>query len=399
MSHVFHPDVASSVEACVLITFCNQRSSPLHSLCALSLSSGAVHWIDLSPLPEVYRESFAGICGVCRVGDQLVIATQGAKPVLATVDMKTATLDSYLPLEGCKDAHSVVFQDGYVYVVSTGTNEIYRAHFQGGALKDEELYWQFPGVRYDRDEIHLNGMTVDGGRLICSCFGEKTEDGSWGTNGRIIYLDTGEIIREKLKHPHTPLIAGNRLFFAESATDKVYAYEKSERGIWVLDKELQLGGYTRGLALMDGYLLVGISASRKVSRSQKTVISDPLYSPDAAVVTIDLVSYDQKSAVNLSLYGREVYDLMLLPSMLASRQSNDVVVERLREMEATIDKYEVDVSRLWNQNIKFNERVLERDKYIEGLQRSVSWRITAPLRKLEQILYWVGGILSKESRK
>jgi hypothetical protein len=398
MSHLLHPDVAISVEECVLITFCNQRSSPLHSLCAMDLSSGAVHWIDLSPLPEVYRESFAGICGVCRVGDQVVIATQGAKPVLAAVDMKTAKLGTYLPLVGCKDAHSIVFQDGYVYVVSTGTNEIYRVPFQGGALKDEELYWQHPGVRYDRDEIHLNGMTVDCGRLICSCFGEKTEDGSWGTNGRIIYLDTGEIIRGKLRHPHTPLIAGNRLFFAESATDKVYAYKKSERGIWGLDMELQLSGYTRGLALTDEYLLVGISASRKVSRSQKTVISDPLYSPDAAVVTIDLVSYGQKSAVNLSMYGREVYDLMLLPSMLASSQSNDAVVDRLREMEATIDKYEVDVGRLWSQSIDLNERVLERDKYIEELQRSVSWRITAPLRKLEQILNWVCRTLSKTSR-
>ena len=320
----------------LIVSFCNQLSSPLHSLCAMDLSSGNAQWINLSLIPDEYRESFAGICGVCSAEDQIVIATQGAKPVLAIVDLEAAKISAFASLDKCKDTHSIVFHVGYVYAVSTGTNEIYRVPVQNRMLGVEELYWQYPGVRYDRDEVHLNGLTIDGDRFIASCFGERNKNGSWSTNGKVFYLDTGGKLHGSLLHPHTPLVIGNRLFFAESAANKVYVYNKLKQSIWALDKGIHLGGYTRGLTFRNGRLIVGLSASRKISRSKKSINTEVLQSSDTSVVVVDVEAGLVEKVFDLVKYGREIYDVISLDYKLPIQPELDPVASRVIEMESEL---------------------------------------------------------------
>lgn len=333
-----------------LVSFCNQMASPLHSLCAMDLSSEVVRWVDLSLISEEYRAGFSGVSGICMVGTQVVIATQGAKPVLALTDLETARLSAYVPLCKCKDLHSIVYHDGYIYIVSTGTNEVYRVSFRDGVLGTEELYWQYPSVRYDRDEIHLNGLTIDGDRFIASCFGARGKDGSWTSNGKVFYLDAEDSVLGGLRHPHTPIVVGDRLFFAESLTHKVYVYKKLTWGAWALDNEIQLDGYTRGIAYQDGRLLVGVSATRKISRSKKSLNSEVLEALNAAIVVFDAETGQVEKVFDLVKYGREIYDINTLSCQLQIRPESDQVASRIIEMESEIVRYTADLANLWKQH-------------------------------------------------
>lgn len=331
-----------------LVSFCNQVSSPFHSLCAVG-DTGEVLWIDLS-LIEAYAGSFAGISGICIIDDLAVIATQGEKPVLALLDIRTTKLIACSQLCKCKDTHSLVFHAGYIYAVSTGTNEIYRIPFWDRNLGEEELYWRYPDVQYDRDEIHLNGLTLDGERLIASCFGERDQANSWSSNGRLFYLDTGESIKDGLLHPHTPLIVDDFLFIAESAAYKVYVYKRLSQDGWALDKVAQLHGYTRGLAYKKGELLVGISASRKMSRSKKTVSNNLGPSDSSSLVRVDVATGTTTLKMCLQNYGREVYDIVLPLDWPVLKTESVAVTSRLEEMEAVLDRYAADAARLTKQD-------------------------------------------------
>jgi glycosyltransferase involved in cell wall biosynthesis len=363
--------VARGGQESVLVTFCNQQSSPFHSLLALDLPTRNALWIDLSPIPETHWESFAGVCGLCRgAGNTVVIATQGAKPVLAVVDLETAKISGFLTLAKCRDTHSVVFHDGQIYAISTGTNEIYRIPLWDRIFGEEELYWQYPGVRYDCDEIHLNGLTIDQGRFIASCFGKRDADRAWCSSGRVFYLDTEQDIQNGLVQPHTPLAVGDHLFVAESAAQKVHIYARSSpQGSWVPEREIRTGGYTRGLALRDGRLLIGISAARRISRSKKTVNPDRSSSSEAAIIEVDVATGRQGDINNLGALGREIYDIMPLMSQLSLGLEYEVVSGRIGEMEATVDRYGADIGRLWSQTRDMQEVISDKVNKLEELQR------------------------------
>ena len=264
-----------------------------------------------------------------------------------------AKVTSYIALEKSKDTHSLVFHNGYIYLVSTGTNEIYRVSFHDGQFCREELVWGYPGVSYDKNEIHLNGLTIDEDRLIASCFGSKRADGSWDAKGRVFYVNSGHTIHGGLNQPHSPLVADRRLIFAESMAHKVYIYNKAEHDKWGIKKEVCLRGYTRGIALTDDRLLVGISADRKLSRSQRKLLDDGQRErADSSIVEIDLATGSQVADFSLLGYGREAYDILSILTHPAMLPANDAICTRIREMELSVVSYATDLGRLFREQIE-----------------------------------------------
>lgn len=349
----------------------------------IDLSDGRVGWIDLDRIPEEVRSrgEFGGFCGACLVGEYVAVGTQSDAPVLALVDPRTGQMGDVVPLRGCKDTHSLLFYSGYVYIVSTGTNEIYRIAVQRERFGEQELFWRYPGVRYDRDEVHLNGITVTDGRFIACCFGPRKLDGSWDAAGSVFYLDSGEAICSGLNQPHTPLVVGDRLVFAESAASKVFMYARTTSETWKLAAELPMRGYTRGLAFQGNWLLVGISSSRGVSRSRKTVVS--IAAQPSAKTTIIHVNFEtllQEVAADISSYGREVYDIIPVPQAGWLSPPFDAVVGRVNEMEVMVDRNVVHTQALQSQLNEAHRTASGLQNELEMTRQTISWRVTAPLR-------------------
>lgn len=328
----------------LFLSFCNQSFSPSHAALLASLSGDQFQWIDLSSLPGADVGSFSGVCGVCEVPGGVVFVTQGERVFLVYYSFEAiGSLASWIELSLCKDAHSVVFFDNYVYVVSTGTNQVVRTSFANKSFGLEEHYWSFPGVDNDRDIVHLNGLSLDGGRLIASCFGERNSSGHWSDRGQVFYLDTGEIICDGLTQPHSPLIQEEWFYVAESKKHCVFAYERVALD-WCLRWCIDVGGYARGLVRYEDQLLVGISASRKYSRST----SLPLESFDSSDAHVIAVSSDGKSSRMLSVldgFGYEIYELLPLRCLGEPMTRHEALLLRMKEAERLFKSYMTDYER------------------------------------------------------
>lgn len=329
----------------MLLSFCNQSISPFSSA-FLRLPSGC-QWLDMSALSEHVRGSFSGVCGLCALDEGGLLVTQGEFAVVAhfkNVDgqLKVAAWRS---LDLCKDPHSIVFHDGYAYIVSTGANAVVRLPFDGDVFGAEEEYWTWSGVESNRDAVHLNGLALDGKRLIASCFGARSESGKWTGNGQVFYLDTGEIVCCGLLQPHTPLVVGDELYFAESGRGLLHSYRRSCGG-WSEQWISEVGGYPRGVARAGGRLFVGVSESRKYSRSTKTPLAEGSKS-SAYVLSLSLEGTDPQLLQDLNGVGREVYDILPIMGDFNSAPLSAAVIARAKEAESSFDRSWADLGWLW----------------------------------------------------
>ena len=387
----------------LLISFCNQSSPPGYSLLFIDANGmDFALWVDFSSIPDEIRPSFSSICGVCSVGEQVIIATQSKMPMLALLDIKTAKVTGYFRLNHCKDSHSLLYHNNYVYIVSTQTNELYRVALQDGCFGLEELYWRYPGVSYEKDEVHLNGLTIEGDRFIASCFGARGADGVFGSEGRVFYVDSGQTIQGSLCQPHSPHVAGQRLIIAESAAHRINVFTKGVQGEWVLGKAFDLDGYARGVALKGDRLWVGISADRKLSRSEQKFFdaSEPSEEriSDSGIVLLDLATEKEITKFSLLPFGREVYDIVMLSLHPTLLPIAEIANKRIRAMETCVDNYVAELSHL-SLNAREETARLQRAQAdeIARLKHTISWRITTPLRAIKEL--WLGLFSDRKNPK
>lgn len=115
------------------------------------------------------------------------------------------------------------------------------------------------------DRCHLNGLAMREGKpRYVTALARTDEAHGWrehkGTSGLIVDVTTNEVIAEGLSMPHSPRWHDNRLWVLESG--------KGTLGVVNLDTGAvetiaTLPGFTRGLAFIGPYALVGLSQVRE----------------------------------------------------------------------------------------------------------------------------------------
>lgn len=370
-------DLLSAPQEGLLLSFCNQASSPECSLCFMDPVSGRIRWFDMAQWPEDVRDGLAGVCGLAIRGDRLVLVTQSEQPSMVLWDLRESRLLSSLALRACRDPHSLVWHKGFVHVVSTGTNEIYRVSLVNDELGGEELFWTYAGTSPDRDQVHLNGLTIDGeGRLIASCFGERTNEGRWGAEGRIFYVDNNQTLHDGLNQPHSPVVAADTLAFAESKTGRVYLHDRSATDGWALRQTVTVGGYPRGIAFRGDALFVGVSADRKVSRSQKVQLDRGHEPNPSALIRLEYRTGEVASIPGVSLYGNEIYDIVPLDGPVATDDLETTMRARVAGMESVVNLQMVELQGLSTEYRsvlrRYQDVLAERDALRGQLARSRS---------------------------
>ena len=108
----------------VLVSFCNMPAARRSGVLSIGDGFSEITWVAIGPTSEEVVS-----CSGLWVGAGIVhcvwIDSDGASR-LTLLDRKTWTPLATGRLEGVKDPHSVAVLDGWLYVVSTGTDEVRR---------------------------------------------------------------------------------------------------------------------------------------------------------------------------------------------------------------------------------------------------------------------------------
>jgi hypothetical protein len=316
----------------LMVGFCNQVTSPHHAAGVMDLDGTGWRWLPLDAL-EIPPGGNGGLCGTCRLGEDIVVATQTTPPRLARFDLTNSVFTANDTLTGCVDVHSLTLFDGSLYLASTGTNEIYRVRVRHNGFGPPELHWCYPGVGNDGDHVHLNGVTATPDGLVATCFGPRRADGGWGDQGVVFLVEPFTVLHDGLSHPHSPLYFEGRLFFTESRSHRIHSLRRVGLGQWQTELPIEVGGYARGLAYRDGELWAAISAERQVSRSRGTLSAPQIAKRSSSqVLRIDLSSRAIAERRTLTGLGEEVFDLLFLPDGAALAPLHEALADRISEM-------------------------------------------------------------------
>jgi uncharacterized protein (TIGR03032 family) len=115
------------------------------------------------------------------------------------------------------------------------------------------------------DRCHLNGLAVSEGvpQYVTACGEADVVDG-WRDQrtggGCVIDVSRNQVVARGLSMPHSPRLAGERLWLLDSGTGH-FGYLDLERGKF--ERVAFCPGYARGLALVGNYAVVGLSKPRE----------------------------------------------------------------------------------------------------------------------------------------
>lgn len=198
------------------------------------------------------------------------------------------------------DLHDVLLDGEDVYLVSTQHNAVIRWNIKK-AMEDER--WTFADPE---DAWHINCLGWLHGELCFTAFGEFPISRGY----KLTTLNQG-FLRRLHGNSRLSLVAGLSQPHSILGIDDVdeWILCNSETGeVWHTAgrqypcSRIALDGYTRGLAIRDGILYVGLSASRNVA--------DGTLPGRAQIVAIDMADWHEISRI--SLPSMEVYGIVAL---------------------------------------------------------------------------------------
>jgi hypothetical protein len=293
----------------VAVTFCNQRSTPRLSVCALDLDTEDRAWLRVEGGFE------SGAAGITVVDGSLLVACQDGGIVRYGDDLEPTGV---LETKGSFDLHSILYRadERAVYVTSTFNDTLYRYTLDasGRRVVNAEAVFCADPSRRGLDRYHINSVAEWKGDLYVSMFG--TSDGPSHVsrrNGRVVRVRDGVTLAEGLYHPHTLFTHGDDLFVVESQANTVRRIAGGDPVAWSVP-----GGYPRGvIAGDDATAWVGVSALRRESKSRATpnvIATDSPLDFRTRLVLLDLTTGAIGRTIDLTMLGREVYDIAPLPA-------------------------------------------------------------------------------------
>ena len=235
---------------------------------------------------------------------RLLHAPDGPNGVAELLVYDSEGLVSHLRLDEVHDPHDVSMEGNDYVVVSTFDNEVVWLSTSGKVKKR----WRAPG---EPDSWHLNSLAwTRSGELLVSAFGQNERYREWaratGAAKGVLFSPTeNKVVLGGFESPHTPTQTtdneAQKWFLCSSAAGQVLSVDLATSRV---DRTLEFGGWTRGLALCGSTLLVGVSSHRQRSGSAAV----------ARVVAVDQLTGEQVGA--LPLPAKEIYDLLFVPEAL-----------------------------------------------------------------------------------
>lgn len=170
------------------------------------------------------------------------------------------------------------------------------------------------------DRCHLNGLAMrDGAPAYVTAIGASDVADGWRRHreegGIVLDVEANEIVCDRLSMPHSPRLADDTLWVLNSGAGELGHVDaksgKFEPVTW-------LPGYARGLAVIDQFAVIGLSAPRDGTDTfQGLPLQDRMAernaTPWCAIVIVDLKSGDMVHWLRFEGGVRELYDVAVLP--------------------------------------------------------------------------------------
>lgn len=266
--------------------------------------------------------------GLAVEGSRLALATRTDVVILANAPLLAGDyLESqpgrydalYLPRvtfhTGDVGTHDVVFHQGSVTIVNTKFSCLARLSWEHSF----EPIWKPPFITdiVPEDRCHLNGVAVVEGQLRFATAHAATDSpAGWRkcrTNGGVlIEIPTGEIVLRGLCMPHSPRWHDGRLWLLNSGAGELLVWQP---GSSRTDVVCRLPGYLRGLCLVGGYALVGLSKIREKYLFGGVPVEQ--YFPQLAcgVCIVDLSRGEPVGWFEFTAGCTELYEVQFLPGI------------------------------------------------------------------------------------
>ena len=201
-------------------------------------------------------------------------------------------------VEGLVDPHDVAWVGDSFAVACAGANAIVFVSETGGV----ERVWKAPGTR---DAWHLNSLIVVDGELLVMAFGRFERHREWAEvdsveTGFVMNVATGRQVVNGLSSPHHPRLVDGEWIVCNSGTGELLRIGEDGR----IGARAGLAGWARGLAVLEGALLVGESRGR-----------DEPAGTEATIATVDRTSWEVVGRIPVPV--REIYDIVVVPRPLA----------------------------------------------------------------------------------
>lgn len=285
----------------ILISFCNLPSPRRTALLKLNPDSEAISEVELG------WHDITSCTGLCANDDHIyVLFASGGLYYLGALRRDTLQPVLHHPLPEIKDGHSILAKQNHLYVVSTGTDEVFRYDLGSFTLSNPVVIWQANNLGIDTH--HVNSIVDWKGSLVISAFGPKF-GALWTSafDGYIHDISENRCIRGGIYHPHSLTAKGERLYYVES----------HRKLLWCLEGPvLSLDGYSRGVGwLSDDLVCFGKSVGRRFSKSTG-MIANPADLAErvgnCGVALTDIRRGKTIKQIDLEWFGPEIYDVLVI---------------------------------------------------------------------------------------
>lgn len=216
--------------------------------------------------------------------------------------------DEYYDTPGA-DVHDVKCAGDSLLVVETSLNRV------TSYAAPDKPEWSWHPTTGDRDRSHVNSVIVRGSTVIASMFSPEGDGPPWRErlDGALVRIpadrsDGGPILARGVAQPHSLIERGEKLWFCESHRNRVLSVDASGASDFTIEAEFPW--FTRGLAVANGWMVVG--QSRSDAHFVRPMLRDrePSAEPGACGVWFVSLSGDQRFFAELP--ALELYDIVEL---------------------------------------------------------------------------------------
>ena len=363
----------------------NMNTSPI--LCVeLSRSSRKV--LNFAPVNIGYPKPVDAVNGLAKNKERIFAAfTVGEKSFALALNSLDLSPVFWQELPEIINPHSILVNEEFLYIVSTGTDEIWRYQILSNALGQPERVWQANTTQTDTH--HINSIAEYKGNVYIAAFGLRTGE-SWKTaeNGYIYNITCNEYVYKGIPNPQALSIYNGRLYYSLAYTKQFCFLEEN-----LFQFDFFPGKYDW---IFEGTILVAVANRRTATglEQNQVILENGI---EYCGLEVRNMSGEVIQEIDLAQYGTKIHDVIVLSEdydlleiysrtyFAACKNSRDNY-KTLKTMESEMSQQLEKLRRTETLFKLTKSHSLDYKRQLDEITRSKIWKFALKLRQIRLIL-------------